>query len=222
MRIKSKNPVFIKFQSKDIIDSLQSGTIYMNELNYFRKLEESKDSHEIGDYMENKFFSMAYELPDGKPCNFILTEDDDNSNFVFCMFYVPEISNYFKFSNEQKEKILDFGDTALVIWDSQEFITRVKNEAKNREYEFHNREAVYYEENCELPIEMGELLTEGLHNFSFFKRRRYSYQQEYRLAINTKKEEGDHIVLNIGNISDISCQISTKQILEEGIDITND
>ena len=32
---ESKAPVLIKFQSKEIIDSFQSGTVYMNKLNYF-------------------------------------------------------------------------------------------------------------------------------------------------------------------------------------------
>lgn len=34
LKIKSKVPVVINFQSKEIIDSFRFGTIYMNELNY--------------------------------------------------------------------------------------------------------------------------------------------------------------------------------------------
>lgn len=51
------------------------------------------------------------------------------------------------------------------------------------------------------------------------KREKYRYQQEYRLAISMDKIEKDHIRLNIGDISDISFQTNTKQILEEGIEI---
>lgn len=56
MKTESKAPVLIKFKSKKIIDSFQSGTVYMNKLNYFIEKEELEDNHEIGDDMENKFF----------------------------------------------------------------------------------------------------------------------------------------------------------------------
>lgn len=218
MKTESKAPVLIKFKSKKIIDSFQSGTVYMNKLNYFIEKEELEDNHEIGDDMENKFFSMAYEFPDGTPCNFISTTEGNRDNFVFCLFCVPANSCHFQFSSEQKEKLPDFGDTALVIQDFHEFISRATDGAKKKGYELHNKEVVYYKENCEMPIEVAKLLTEGLYNFSFLKRSRYSYQQEYRLAVNMEKIKKDHIVLDIGDISDISYQISTKQLLEEGID----
>lgn len=126
--------------------------------------------------MENKYFPIAYELPNGTPCNFITTTEDDKNNFVFCLFCVPTDSCNFEFSNEQKEKLPDFGDTALVIQDFHEFILRVANEASKQGYKLHNREAVYYKENCEMPIEVAKLLSKGLYNFSFLKRSKYSYQ----------------------------------------------
>lgn len=218
LKIESKAPVLIKFKSKEIIDSFQSGTVYMNKLNRFIEMEELEDNHEVGDYMENKFFSMAYELPDGTPCNFISTTEDNRDNFVFCLFCVPADSCHFQFRSEQKEKLLKFGDTALVIQNFHEFILRATDGAKKKGYELHNREVTYYKENCEMPIEVAKLLTEGLYNFSFLKRSSYSYQQEYRLAVNMEKIKKDHIILDIGDISDISYQISTKQLLEEGID----
>ena len=218
LKIESKAPVLIKFQSKEIIDSFQSGTVYMNKLNRFIEMEELEDNHEVGAYMENKFFSMAYELPDGTPCNFISTTEDNRDNFVFCLFCIPADSYQFQFSSEQKEKLPKFGDTALVIQNFHEFILRATDGAKKKGYELHNRKVTYYKENCEMPIEVAKLLTEGLYNFSFLKRSRYSYQQEYRLAVNIEKIDKDHIFLDIGDISDISYQISTKQLLEDGID----
>lgn len=76
LKTENKASILIKFQSKEIIGSFQSGTVYMNGLNYFREMEETQDSHELGDYMENKYFSEVYELPDGTPCNFIWTTED--------------------------------------------------------------------------------------------------------------------------------------------------
>lgn len=219
LKIKGKSPILIKFHSKNIIDSLQAGNIYMNELNIFRKMEEGGDSHEVGDLMENKIFSKAYELSDGTPCNFIMTEEN-KSNYVYCLFYVTFNSNYFQFSDEQKEKLLCFGDTALVIQDVQEFLYRVTNQAEKEGYNIHHRKVMYYKENKEITKELMNYLAEGLYNFSFLKRDKYRYQQEYRLAINTEKLEEEHIILKIKDISDISFQINAKKILEDGIYVT--
>lgn len=53
----------------------------------------------------------------------------NRNNFIFCLFCVPADGCHFQFSSEQKEKLLDFGDVALVIQDFHEFISRVANEA---------------------------------------------------------------------------------------------
>ncbi len=79
---------------------------------------------------------------------------------------------------------------------------------------------MYYKENKEITKELMNYLAEGLYNFSFLKRDKYRYQQEYRLAINTEKLEEEHIILKIKDISDISFQISAKKILEDGMYVT--
>lgn len=218
LEVRSKKPILIKFQLKPRIDSLQSGIVYMNELKFFRDMEKLERDDDIGDLMENNIHSTAYELPDGRPSNVNLTENS-SSNFVFCLFYVPLHLKHFQFSEKQKEKLPVFGDTALIIHDSQEFLNRVLCEAKKGGYKLHHRGVVLYNENEPIPMEVMDVLTKGLHNIAFMKREKYHYQQEYRLVINMDKTEKDHIRLNIGDISDISFQVSTKQILEEGIEI---
>lgn len=216
--VKSSNPLLIKFQSKDIIDSIQSGCIWMNQLYVFQKMEAENNNHEIGDRKENMIYSKAYEFPDGTPCALQLT-DDKKSNFVFCMF-TPNISKgQYQFTQEQKDKMIGFGDTALLITDWKEFCTRIHNSIIGNKYELYHRAVKYYDEDNEIPIEIMDLLTDGLHNLPFVKRKRYSYQQEYRLSIRMDKTSKEYIKLNIGNIHDISTQIPADDLLKEGIDI---
>lgn len=219
MKIEGKGPILIKMKTKEIIESLQSGLVYMNELGYFRK-EEQEDNNEVSDCRENEIYSTAYELPGGIPCNYVMKQEN-SSNFAFCMFYIPSEQGHFQFSDEQKDKLARFGDTALIIKDFGEFIRRTVNAAANKGLELHHREVFYYDERQEVTLEMMDLLTKGMYNVSFFKRKQFRHQQEYRLAVNMEKTEADHIELQIGDISDISVQVSTKQMLEEGIDIQN-
>lgn len=219
MKIEAKGPILIKMKTQKIIESLRSGLIYMNELGYFIKEEEQEDD-EVWDRRENQIISHAYEAPGGIPCNFVLKQEN-SSNFVFYMFYIPNEHSNFQFGDKQKERLARFGDTALIIKDVGEFIRRTANAAVKEGFELHHREVFYYDEKQEVTIEMMDLLTKGMYNISFFKREMFQHQQEYRLAINMGKTEKDHIELQIGDISDISAQVSTEQMLEEGIDIQN-
>ncbi len=219
MKIEAKGPILIKMKTQKIIESLQSGRVYMNELGYFIKEEEQEDD-EVWDRIENQINSSAYEAQGGIPCNFALKQEN-SSNFGFCMFYISNEHAKFQFSDKQKERLVRFGDTALIIKDVGEFIRRATNAASKEGFELHHREVYYYDEKQEVTIEMMDLLTKGMYNISFFKREKFRHQQEYRLAVNMEKTERDHIELQIGDISDISVQVSTEQMLEEGIDIQN-
>jgi len=220
LKIEAKGPILIKIKTQEIVESLRSGLVYMNELGYFRKEEEQEDNDEVLDRKENEIYSSAYELPGGISCDFVLKQEN-SSNFAFCMFYMPSEYGSFQFSDKQREKLAKFGDTALIIKDFGEFIRRTMNAAVERGFELHHREVFYYDEKQEITMEMMDLLTKGMYNVSFFKRNRFRHQQEYRLAVNMEKTESDHIELQIGDINDISVQVSTKQMLEEGIDIQN-
>ena len=220
MKIETIGPILIKMKSQAIIESLRSGVVYMNELGYFRREEEREDNDEVLDRRENEIYSTAYELPGGIPCNYIMKQEN-SSNFAFCMFYIPHEQGRFHFSDKQKEKLARFGDTALIIKDFGEFICRTVKSAANEGFELHHREVFYYDEKQEVTMGMMDLLTKGMYNVSFFKRKQFRHQQEYRLVVNMEKTKRDHIKLQIGDISDISVQVSTKQMLEEGIDIQN-
>lgn len=50
------------------------------------------------------------------------------------MFGINPCSEKFRFTDEQKGKMLSFGDTALLILDQDEFVHRVKDAAEKVDY----------------------------------------------------------------------------------------
>ena len=135
------------------------------------------------------------------------------------MFCVYQSQTKFTFSNEQKRKLLSFGDTALIILDNREFIERVRKAAEKSGFELHQEEVNYYNN---LKNDFNDLyyrlkaLEEGIWKIAFWKREKYSYQQEMRFLFidkESKEKQYDHIELDIGDISDITKVIPTQYLL---------
>lgn len=208
----------IKFQSEDRIQQLRNGKLYAKTLGYYRKLEEITGDKEIGDAFEAMVHinEGIIRFPDtGKE---IILNDElistlHSEDYVFCMFGIyPQLDN-FNFSEKQKEKMLSFGDTALVILDSEAFIERVKSAAEKAGFRAYFSGVKYYDEtfdNANMIID----LMKGMYNVAFWKRKSYAYQQEGRfIFIAENSNDSDHIILDIGDISDITRVFPSKQIL---------
>jgi hypothetical protein len=112
---------------------------------------------------------------------------------------------------------LSFGDTALIITDSVEFIKRVNRAANIQGYESHFGAAQYYEPS-EDSVNMIASLLKGMWNIAFWKRKHYAYQQEGRFVFTPGKETLDHIELDIGDISDISIIVPASTALNSMVD----
>lgn len=207
----------IKFQNADRIEDLQNGLIYMNSLEWFRKHENTKGDAVIGDKYEAMFHvnEGKFIIPDtGEEFEIKdqLFKTSASNDYVYCMFGVNPYSNDFKFTNNQKENMKKFGDTALLILDKDEFLDRIKNEALRNGYGIYEDFVHYYDEKQDSVNHYFSLLS-GIHNIAFWKRRKYLYQQEFRILIHTKNHETDHLKLNIGDIRDISKVFKTSQLL---------
>lgn len=109
--------------------------------------------------------------------------------------------------------MLSFGDTALVILDSEAFIERIENAAKKAGLRTYFDGVKYYDEsfdNANMIID----LVKGMHNIAFWKRKDYSYQQEGRFVfVSDNSNHFDHVILDIGDISDITMVFPSEQIL---------
>ena len=75
----------------------------------------------------------------------------------------------------------------------------------------------YYDETQPESIEQMDMETKGVYTLAFMKRMKYLYQQEYRFVVQSEIIKQDNIIFEIGDISDISIKIASKQLLEEGI-----
>lgn len=207
----------IKFQSAERIESLQNGLLYMNSLEWFRKHESENGDVVIGDSFEAMFHlnEGMFILPDtGEKIEIKneLIQTTFSNDYAYCMFGVNPYSNNFSFMDEQKENIQDFGDTALLILDKDEFFKRIRTAALKEGYEIYGGFVHYYDETKD-SLNLILSLLSGMHNIAFWKRKKYCYQQEFRFLIHAPNCEEKHLELNIGDIRDISKVLKTSKLL---------
>ncbi|WP_454920835.1 hypothetical protein [Abiotrophia defectiva] len=218
--------ILIKFGKKEHLEMLQKGQIYMNTLQFYRKYESSSGDEVVGDASEA---ILAVELDNVKiidnETNEIVLEipiskakiDPGYSRFpVFCLFRFDkrnEVSRgehyaVLEFTEEQKNKLVEFGEYALVIKDSDEFDKRLE-EALSKANLFFAKGAIEYRNpNNE---DVLERFAEGGPAVAFIKREKYGYQSEFRYMV--KKEVENHLKLQIEDISDISEIVPIKTLL---------
>ncbi|XOV93192.1 MAG: hypothetical protein ACFHWX_00490 [Bacteroidota bacterium] len=196
---------FIKVgDRKHVIDLMKNGTIYANTVEYFRKIEsaEKKDVSEGANaslkinvrkiLIENRF-EIPYEFSNAKLNTY---NDTLNNTHLYCMYGVkPEHITGKPFIDE---RILKFGDAALVITNPKEFIKRVEQVASK--YSLNYKPVTYYNPKndfTELSI--------------FNKPDTYEHQNEFRLHFGHSDPEP--LTLKIGSIEDISHLIASKDLL---------
>lgn len=207
----------IKFQNATRIESLQNGLIYMNSLEWFRKHESENGDAVVGDLFEAMFHvnEGKFILPDTGEQIEIKDEligTSASNDYAYCMFGINPYNNNFTFTDEQKDNIKEFGDTALLILDKDEFFNRIRKAALKEGYEIYSGFIRYYDEKQD-SVNLILSLLSGIHNIAFWKRKKYFYQQEFRFLVHTKSNEKDHLELNIGDIHDISKVFNTTEIL---------
>ena len=216
--IQVKGIPMIKFQDKDKIDYLRKGKIYLKSLAYYRKREKDTGDDTVGDLFEamihaNDGYILIPELGIREKLTAALIETSFSNCFVFCMLSLENATQNFQFSEEQKEKILGFGDTALLITDRNAFLHRVAVALERDGIKGYHGFINYYDETNDHVNYWVSLMKNGINHVAFWKRKRYAYQQEYRFLIEPPDTENDYYELDIGDISDISVVITAKEAL---------
>ena len=195
---------------------MQQGHLYAKTLKYYREREQETGDADIGDEFEamlhvNEGYLRSRDTGETIELKDVLIPTGNSQDFVFCLFAIYPSTQVFRFTDEQKTKMLSFGDTALVIQDSDAFIKRVLNAAKLKGFDAHFDAVRYYDPS----VDSGNLivsLLKGMWNIAYWKRERYSYQQEGRFVFTPGNGE-DHIDLDIGDISDISTIFPSSAVL---------
>lgn len=202
----------IKFQSKDIINKIQSGKMYLKNLNWFREYEKQTGDTVIGDILEGMLhISEGYmKITDLKSNDSeIFTMDDTaiktsfSNAYVFCSTNIVLTENGVAFDDEQKQELKTFGDSALIIKNKEEFIKRICKAATKMNYKVFYGPVNYYSKN-EDNAYMFSSLVQGIHNIAFWKRDDYALQQEFRIVLWKEEMHDEHIEFEIDDISDIS------------------
>ena len=112
------------------------------------------------------------------------------------------------FSEEQRKEMQSFGDTAVIITNVSEFIRRVSESAKLIGAQLGYGPVNYYRDN-EKTHQMQVMEQHGAA--PLWKRERYSNQREYRFYLD--KETDDFLILDIGDIHDISVSMNAVDLL---------
>jgi len=207
----------IKFQSRERIESLQAGLVYANTLRYYRELEKRTGDATIGDSYDGLFHVNEGTLKLAESgeeivLNDQLIETSASDDYVFCMFGIPANTEHFQFTDEQREQMKSFGDSALIILDSDEFIKRVTDAARIEGYATHFGKVNYIDPGTDYANVLISM-QQGIWNVAFWKRDMYEYQKEARFIFDPGKTGVDHLELHIGDISDISVIVPAESAL---------
>ena len=221
MEIKNiSEPILIKFTSLKFAKSFIGGTIYMNSMDYFRRIE--GDNTTRGDLFEGTHGIIAKnDLEESTPRLGMHFSENIKNAMVGGMSLLSEELKYYKvfcmyhlncdFHTGTIEpidnKINNFGDTFVLITEFEEFKRRIVKELEKGKYNvlgFAGDDVLYYDYDSS---------TQKLGPFK--KLRSYSWQNEYRLLAEPIEPTLDPLILNIGDISDITIIGSTKKLIEE-------
>jgi len=212
--------LFVKFISKDYVDSLvEEGLLYMNNVEYFRKIE-NKDSALRGDKYEGNAFTyesskieLTYAGIELKTVGKIdITYGHELETNLYCLTAINDY-DIIKAGYDLKlsDKFKQFGDKAVLIPGSEirEFCNRVKKTAeKDKNIRSHPV--------CEYITSPVEYVDRDKHHGPvgiYRKFKEYSWQYEWRIAIKQNFQKGAYEHFKIGSIKDICIVTDTEELI---------
>ena len=220
------------FEKKEHADDFVRGSLFANRLSYFKQIE-NRDGR--GDKYEGAIMPRldglsitltCTDIETGEVSDITILEEDfaappiiqptwlDHSN-VFCMYAgysgtFKEISidnlQCFQKQLEIPEECTKLGRYAVLIKDPKEFIRRVRFGAERENYRISWRFVRYYDP------EVGTPRLESSLDSIFSKSKEYEYQREFRFAIDNGSVGRNHIILDIGEIDDITMCMDSREI----------
>lgn len=203
---------FIKFGEKIHMEKLfYEGEMYCNTLNHFSEIEYNDsrtDKYDGADYLiQGKNLKLKLEnitLATAENIQ-IYRRDLDQFGNIYCLYGIEntdlKLTDTFLKMNLDLTSI-NWGDTAIFIYNTKEFLRRVRIALELKKINFEISPIIYYDHKTY----KGKLSP-------FHKRKElFEYQKEIRYWMPNSINSIQNI--NIGNISDISCIIPKKDINE--------
>lgn len=235
--VKDGWSMLMKFGSENNLRKLQAGQLYMKNLKYYVDLEKTTDDEDVGDKYDGQMIlqDVKISMYTVDTHEFIAQFDAPSASMnlgylecpVFCMFmfdyrnHVEEnlegenLTVKYQFTEEQLKKMPNFGDSVLIIKNGDEFVNRVKKGLLEAGYGFSRDHVQYYAFNN---VEHLKQIQSDNSRIAFWKRDKYSYQQEYRFLIHDFVD--DYLSVDIGDISDITQLLRTEELLNTYLEIT--
>ena len=194
----------IKFGKQEhLLRLLDEGLLYMNNLPFFWNLEDEDPRGDPFDCIVEvaRGPRVSFTLPDGKEVfmegNWTLRMHPAESEKIniFCMYALrPLVEGSFPVD----ERNFGFGDHALILLNSDEFMSRTESILKSQRI-IAKGDLVEYVDDC---------YTGKLGPFK--KRRRFAYQSEWRFVC--RDGPGGPREVRIGSIRDISAIIPSAEV----------
>lgn len=200
----------IKFGKPEHILSLkETGLLYMNNLPYFRKIEDEELRGDLNEGVDELAHGTKGHVvihgdantPDRKisvsDFSLRIGPDEPEKINLFCMYALRPDSETFQID----ERNYRFGDCALVVLDSNAFMDRLRASLRNNKTEG-KADLVEYIDNR--------------HTGSvgpFWKIHKFNYQSEWRLVCSNGP--GKERTLTIGPLEDISVIIECSKLHDE-------
>lgn len=202
----------IKITERKYAEAFRAGQVYMNSLQHFRGTTDeqlrgdifegiygSVGKRDIPKFGEETGFRLDEKLIEMMVGDLLLVDEGLKYTKLFCMYmlqYSP-VENTIK---RMDKRILEFGDTFVIIKDLDELHGRMVSTMNKRSKDFYGLEdaAVEY-----LSME------EGTRHWGPFKKtNNYEWQQEYRFALhpntNSKEFTTEASCLELGDLTDIT------------------
>lgn len=203
----------LKFLKKEnYINDLLDGKLYMNTLKYFKEKEyldkARADKFEtIFSHKQQKFdfiningtYFTNTQIQKGSITS--ISQRFDLCN-IFCLFALWKEKEDDKIFIDEKNKT--FGKYCICITDVQEFLNRVIKVIEKENIECSFMKVNYINKDEDYKIDIDEVPFTKFDNFK--------YQNEFRIAIDTKKNINKSYILEIGDIRDIAFSTSIDEL----------
>lgn len=222
-------------------EQLMQGNLYMNRLHRFIQDEDETEGedqgHAIAGREDSKEALVIYRGEDLNSLTLTLGIAGEEMHevegmlefsigfnlmryaHVFCLFSgkrpsvvttenVDAVEDNLRFPYEQMEK--EIGPYSVFIYKPRVFVERVRETLRKYTYRSFLGLVQYYP-NTE-SVNMGYHPLDGHIEPAFRKEEKFAYQKEFRIAIVTGSKGDDHLVINIGSISDVAKIVRTSDL----------
>ena len=210
-------------ESEEYANDFMNGRLYANRLSFFKEIEDAGDANRGDKYEGTMVWGQPglaqIEINGQNISNDLAGPVSLSSNrldqFNVVCLYAGNTRDYGQAPLPKRSQIRNqllisreceqFGQYAVLIKDGVEFLNRVKKSAKLKNFRVAHGLVEYYNPDTfhgNFPGISG----------AFMKHDRFRYQREYRIVIETGSSGINPIVLDIGDIRDISMRTNIREI----------